>query len=34
MAAKHLGYDPTIITTNLRGITKKGFGYIWKRKTI
>lgn len=34
MAAKHLGYDPTTITANLRGITKKRFGYIWKRKTI
>lgn len=34
IAALHLGCDPTTITANLRGITKKGFGYIWKRKTI
>jgi group I intron endonuclease len=33
IAALHLGCDPTTITANLRGITKKGFGYIWKRKT-
>lgn len=33
-AAHYLGCDPTTITANLRGITKKGFGYIWKRKTI
>lgn len=32
VAAKYLGCDPTTITANLRGITKKGFGYIWKRK--
>jgi group I intron endonuclease len=32
IAAKYLGCDPTTITANLRGITKKGFGYIWKRK--
>ena len=34
VAAAYLGCDPTTITANLRGITKKGFGYIWKRKTI
>jgi group I intron endonuclease len=33
IAAAYLGCDPTTITANLRGITKKGFGYIWK-KTI
>lgn len=33
-AAAYLGCDPTTITANLRGITKKGYGYIWKRKTI
>lgn len=33
-AALYLGCDPTTITANLRGITKKGYGYIWKRKTI
>jgi group I intron endonuclease len=32
IAAKYLGCDPTTITANLRGITKKGFDYIWKRK--
>jgi group I intron endonuclease len=34
VAAAYLGCDPTTITANLRGKTKKGFGYIWKRKTI
>ena len=34
IAAAHLGCDPTTITANLRGITKKGYGFIWKRKTI
>jgi group I intron endonuclease len=34
VAAVYLGCDPTTITANLRGITKKGYGYIWKRKTI
>jgi group I intron endonuclease len=34
VAAAYLGCDPTTITANLRGITKKGYGYIWKRKTI
>jgi group I intron endonuclease len=34
IAALHLGCDPTTITANLRKITKKGYGYIWKRKTI
>jgi len=34
IAAAYLGCDPTTITANLRGITKKGYGYIWKRKTI
>lgn len=34
VAALYLGCNPTTITANLRGITKKGFGYIWKRKTI
>lgn len=34
VAAMYLGCDPTTITANLRGITKKGYGYIWKRKTI
>ena len=33
-AALYLGCDPTTITANLRGITKKGYGFIWKRKTI
>lgn len=33
-AALYLGCDPTTITANLRGITKKGYGYIWKRKII
>ena len=33
-AAAYLGCDPTTIAANLRGITKKGYGYIWKRKTI
>lgn len=31
IAAAYLGCDPTTITANLRGITKKGFGYIWKK---
>ena len=34
IAAAYLGCDPTTITANLRGKTKKGFGYIWKRKII
>jgi hypothetical protein len=33
-AAEFLGCDPTTIISNLKGKTKKGFGYIWKRKTI
>ncbi len=33
-AALYLGCDHTTITANLRGITKKGYGFIWKRKTI
>lgn len=32
VAAKYLGCAPTTITANLRGIAKKGLGYIWKRK--
>ena len=34
IAAAYLGCDPTTITANLRGKTKKGYGYIWKRKII
>ena len=34
VAALYLGCDPTTITANLKGQTKKGYGYIWKRKTI
>jgi group I intron endonuclease len=34
VAAAYLGCDPTTITANLKGKTKKGYGYIWKRKTI
>jgi group I intron endonuclease len=33
-AALYLGCDYTTITANLRGITKKGYGFIWKRKII
>lgn len=33
-AALYLGCDPTNISHNLKGKTKKGFGYIWKRKII
>lgn len=33
-AAKFLGCDPTTITAYMRKITKKGFGYLWKVKTI
>lgn len=34
IAALYLGCDPTTIIANLKGITKKGYGYIWKRKII
>lgn len=33
VAALYLGCDPTTITANLKGKTKKAYGYIWKRKT-
>ena len=32
MAAKYLGYDPTTITANLRGITKKKDSVIYGKE--